>query len=1039
MFSKKGLEFVLLSAVFIVASCTPKIGEAPPENTQQKLEGTQCLSDLKPVVLSYAKGEASDAQVVGGWDCASLSIKKFKKYVYGRAEDRYSSLELVKFLEQNFLAPTGPKVSDELRVEFMKFKQLFVGGTKEDLTRDELDKLLSMFEDLKAITLRLNPYMRLISQNWSIANSQDPQGDVKFFENASDEIQAVAEDFSTMIVKSNQQYRLDDFVVFIHEYAKFYDTSWEFPAQAEKIMPVVKKIKRAIAGGDQGVVAPEEWKSFILLGVRGYVQYLRYFYFIQSASETGSGIRLGYLARTVEDLLGAFQDLLAVKPTDTQCGTYTDHSGNKKINSCISKAEIEELLQTFSDVWKEFRVSPKLIEEGVKLKKVYFGGGADGITSQDFERGKKKIATLKIVVERFMPYYPIYSLEWERGSYDDEKARQFFNEANQALQFSAFQLGNLFEDSYDFNDIPDLLKEIDRLYPSENPDDKLAEQIGQYLPLLKDAKNIVFSENSSLVKKTQWARFLDLSSRFYSSYLSYRYFIQNEPYGNEPYVDSFKSLSDQVLALAKDIVTKKVNQTITESEVRLIAKRLVELEVIPKGVSSASIEQIVKVLLNRIFWPTELRLKGTTPNGLNLVSIENIGREIQIWYETEKYNFSISASSVKPADLQVLLGKKLKSPGISPELRVGLFEELFLVSGPVAQTIDKDGHQVISNILKSNYNSKSLSQINLNRSLARLLIRAAIESPTRLERYEGLSLTETQAFFKLVRPFFVEINLLHPDNSSFADSRFRDANIFTAHSNGDIHVNFAEMGDIIGMISSGVKVNSLFRKNIDQECIASGVNIGLDTVVAETCFRQIYYAHMTQYLTGVPEYLKYYKGTERSVFDAFFGNLLKAAGATADSRGAIRLAEGDLTPHVVQYVEMLFARFDANKDSVISASDAIEAFPAFKGILVELTKNQSLIDQKDLLALFTYILRYGQPPSNVSDFLFKWLPWKASRDEWPTKWVLSADRSRIAQILGYISDQVSKNQKALIEKEVEDAIRNAPAYRDHYLEQYRGN
>lgn len=1036
MFSKKHLVFALMLA-FAVISCTPKVGEPPPDNAQQKLEGTQCLSDLKPVILDYAKGEASDAQVAAGWDCASYSIKKFKKYVYGRTEDRYSSVELVHFLEQNFLKPTGPKVSDQLRLEFMKFKRLFIGGTVDDLTRDELDKLLEMFDEFKALTLRLNPFMRIISQNWSITKSIDPQADERFFEKASDEIQAVAEDFSTLIVKNNQQYRLDDFVVFISEYSKFYENGWEFPSQVEKFAPVVKKIKRAIAGGDQNIVDSSEWKSFILLGARGYVQYLRYFYFIQSASETGSGIRLGYLARTMEDLLGAFQDLLTVKPTDTQCGTYLDRNGNRRVNSCISKAEIEEILQTFSSVWKQFRVSPKLIDEGMKLKKVYFGGSAEGITSQDFERGKKKIAFLKTMVERFMPYYPIYGLEWDRGSYDNEHARQFFNEAKLALQYSSSQLGSLFEDSYDFDSIPGLLSEIDRLYPNEESR-QLSKTVGQYLPLFKDSKNIIFSENDTIIKKNQWPRFLELSSRFYFSYLSYRYFIQNESYGTDFFTDSMKLLSDQVLELSRDIVTKKKNQVVTESEVRLIAKRLSELDVIPKGVTSATRDRFVNTLLNRVLWPAELRLKGTTPNGINFISVENLSREIDIWYQTEKFNFSISADPLKPSDLQHLLDKKLKNSKTPPVLRAGLLEEALLVSGPVPQTIDQNGHQVISNIRLANYDFKSLSQINLNRSLARLLIRAATESPSRLERYEGLSLTETQSFFKLVRSFFVELKILHPDHSTFADSRFRDASIFTAHSNGDAYVNFSEMGDVIGMISSGIKVNSLFRKKINQKCVPSNVAIGLDTVVQEECFRGVYHGFMLQNFTGLPEYLKYYKSTPRSNFDAFFRDLTRAAGAIPDSRGAIRLAEGDQTPHIIQYVEMLFARFDANKDSVISASDAIEAFPAFRGILTELTKNQSLIDPEDLLALFTYILRYGQPPENVSDFLFKWLPWKSDREKWPTKWILSADRYRVAQILGYIADQVNKNQKALIANEVEIAIRNNPAYRDNDLELYRG-
>jgi hypothetical protein len=1027
MFSKRYLNGALALALVVGTSCTPKVGEAPPDNNNQnKLEGTQCLSDLKPVVTKYVVGEATDSEVIQGWDCASLAIKNFKKYVYGRSEDRYTSLELVKFLEENFLAQTGPKISDELRFQFMKFKQLFVGGSTNDLTRAELDKLIGMFDGLKAITLRLNPYMRVISQKWSIADSRDAQGDVRFFEKASDEIQASAAELAQMVVVNNQTYQLDDFVNFMREYAEFYGENWEIAATIEKFMPVVKKVKRAIAGGNQESVAPGEWRSFVQLGVRGYIQYLRYFYFIKSASETGSGIRLGYLARSLEDLLGAFQDLLEVKPTDPKCGTQIGDHGKPVAVSCISKAEITDILTAFSDVWKEFRVSEKLIDESMKIKKVYFGGSTETMSSLDFERGKKKVASLKMVVEKFLPYYSIYSLEWDRGNTDYDQAQQFFKEAQSALQSSAADVGALFEDSYNLESLISLLAEIDVLYPNKNPDEKLAEKVGKYLPLVKDTKNIVFSENDSLVKKTQWTPFLKFSSRFYASYLYYRYFVQNENYGGNQFLNAFKTLTDQILTVTKDIVLAKKNQIISVPEVQLIAQRLVELNVLPEGLTADSVEKLVRVVLNRILWPAELRLKGSVPNGITPTTLDNVRNEFQIWYETEAFGFSVSANPLKPADLQSALAKKLKDSKITPALKTGLTELSLLAGGPVAQTVDADGHQIVSNIVKVAYDRKSISQLNLKRTLGRVMIRAATESKARLDRYEGVSLPEAQAVFSQVRPVCVEMKILEPDNTTFMDARFRDANIFTAHGNGDTYVNFPEMGDIIGMILSGVTVNSLFSKDIEQKCLPPGTVVDLKTRVPVKCLYGVYLDHMPDYLKATPEFLKFYKSKNRDEFADLFVNILKAAGYVPNEQNMIKLSDASLTPHVIQYVEMVMSRFDADHNARITTSESIKAFPAFKGILTELTKDQSLIKQKDLLALFTYILHYGQPPANVKDFLFRWLPWKAN----PDKWNVSADREQLVGILGYIADQVSKAEKSVISKEQESEIRRNPDYHE---------
>src|SRR5207253_2570838 len=154
MLSEKN-HCAILSLVLVITSCTPTVGEAPPEAAQQKLGGTQCLSGLQPVIESFMKGSATDASVESAWDCASTAIKTFKKYVYGRTDDRFESTELAEFLKNNFLEPGSPDITPALRVEIMRVKQLFLGGSIDYLTRTELDKIIGMLGDLKDITLHL--------------------------------------------------------------------------------------------------------------------------------------------------------------------------------------------------------------------------------------------------------------------------------------------------------------------------------------------------------------------------------------------------------------------------------------------------------------------------------------------------------------------------------------------------------------------------------------------------------------------------------------------------------------------------------------------------------------------------------------------------------------------------------------------------------------------------------------------------------------------------------------------------------------------
>jgi hypothetical protein len=275
------------------------------------------------------------------------------------------------------------------------------------------------------------------------------------------------------------------------------------------------------------------------------------------------------------------------------------------------------------------------------------------------------------------------------------------------------------------------------------------------------------------------------------------------------------------------------------------------------------------------------------------------------------------------------------------------------------------------------------------------------------------------------------MGLLDEKNTTFIESRFREANIFTAHSNGDTYVNFPEMADIVGMIMSGIIVNNLFRKDVEEVCLTPAGKAAEEIFVTEKCIRKVYLEQTANYMTATPEYVKFFRKMSLDDTEDFLMNILKAAGHVPNNQNTVKLMDADLAPHVIQYVEMTMSKYDGNQDGQINLAEAKNAFPSFKGILKELTKDQKLIKEKDLLALFTYILHYGRPPGGVKDFLLKWLPWKSD----PGKWVVAADRQDLAGILGYIADQVAKakvkdGKAALITEEEANDIRKDPGFRE---------
>lgn len=996
MFSKFPLVrqlTVLIALVLTLVGCETRLGEKPPEAAGQEFGGTKCLEEAMPVIQDFFAGEAQTQDVGVAWDCLGSAIEKFKKYVRGSSSDRYTSQELADFLEDNFLTEVKRgQISPSLQTEMMKFKQMFVGGSTEYITREEIDKTLVTFRTFKDITMRLNPYMKVLTLNWSVSTSSKMAQEVKYFEDANKEVQAAARQLASLIEKNSQSYVLSDFATLMDEMSKFFGEEWKFPKTISLYMPMVKKIKKALAGGDENSVAPSEWRRFTLLGARGYILYLRYHYFIKSVPETGSGYRLSYLSRTVEDLFSVFQDLVSEKP-----------------EGVVSRQEVSELLTTLSALWPEFKVSSGLVFEGMKIKQLFFGGSVDSWSIDDFQNARLKVSRIQALIERFLPYYSIYGKEWEPGFYTDEEAQKLFIEAQVVLEMTVRELGLLFDGAYDLHDFHQLLVEVETLYPPAAGRTRLADKVKEYLPLVIDTKNMVLGGSGSTLAGSGWSSLLAFASRAYMDVLYFKYFIKDRGYDKPKTIEHMSFFSNQSLNILRDIILRKRGQHFVSLDIQQILKHLVRLEILPAGMQDKAIHSLVTVILNNVLITPENRLQGRADYSLSLSSVEVLRHEIQVWLDTELFiaNLAEEKTEYSTGHLLNIIKNKLGEADLSKALREGLHELSLSVTSPVPLTVTSQSHVIISNFYEQEYDGTSLRQLNINRAISRILLRSFAGDLNRINEHKGLTLPEVEAAYVDLQPLFVELKMIEPGNTHFASSRFREANIFTPHADGNELVSYQEVADLVGMIISGVSIHEQLKEQLVNDCLGRNETVTDDTTVSLGCARNSYGHSMLRVMRSVPEFLRFMRSSNKEEWSIFIGNVFKAAGHVPNSAGVVRMGDIALSPHVIQYIEMVYARFDKNKDDIIDAGEAVKAFPAFRGILKELAQEQlkdGSLKESDLLDVFTYILRYGKPPETMKEKIHFALFWRNK----PLKWDVWANRIQISKILGYIADQVAK-------------------------------
>ena len=130
----------------------------------------------------------------------------------------------------------------------------------------------------------------------------------------------------------------------------------------------------------------------------------------------------------------------------------------------------------------------------------------------------------------------------------------------------------------------------------------------------------------------------------------------------------------------------------------------------------------------------------------------------------------------------------------------------------------------------------------------------------------------------------------------------------------------------------------------------------------------------------------------------YLNNIFKSAGYIPNRQQLANYGDIGLVPHLIQYVELLYSKFDKNYDGFLNAAEAVKAFPCFSGIIREMAKAElqdGTLKEKHLIPLFTYILRYGKPPETMKEklrFRFFW------RDK-PEKWDVWADRTQFGLVL----------------------------------------
>jgi hypothetical protein len=299
---------------------------------------------------------------------------------------------------------------------------------------------------------------------------------------------------------------------------------------------------------------------------------------------------------------------------------------------------------------------------------------------------------------------------------------------------------------------------------------------------------------------------------------------------------------------------------------------------------------------------------------------------------------------------------------------------------------------------------ENLSGLNRARFLSRSLLRSFGMDLKRIQSYSGLNQAEVSDAIELIKPLLQEFGFSNQISPQFVTSRFFEANIFTPHADGNSLISFEEASELLTLIFSGLESQSMFRKDFDSFC--GTANLNETQIVNYICLLNVSYQGLHRLMPTLPHLVAYRDRVTPSAFGQFYYDVLRAASKAPTKDFKTTLADMSLVPHLLQYIELTFVKFDVNQDDLIDYQEAERAFPLFRSLLLTMSKDQiesNLLKDSEMFPLFCYLLYYREVPG-IFEYLTRWNAWKTNPSRW--RGVL-VDRTHVSSILAMIQAKIS--------------------------------
>ncbi|OFZ31176.1 MAG: hypothetical protein A2622_00835 [Bdellovibrionales bacterium RIFCSPHIGHO2_01_FULL_40_29] len=1005
MFSKWQLRsqaiFTVMLTAITLAGCGLKIGEANKSETTAEVQAIACLDSSIADLKLFTVGEATDEQVASSLQCLQDVFISFKENIRGEHKDAYTAKEIALFIEKNFIKD-GKTFSDAFLAEVMKFKVALIGGSSLLVRETEIDQVVSLLTSLKPDILRLNKSMKIITFKWiSQFHPESEDEKEKLFLIAKTDFNRFVQKLAQQFAQTGNAYLIDDLFNFVREVLIFAKGESETVQFFEKVRPFLKTFKTVLIGGDNSLKA-SEWERLGSTLHEGLFQALRYEYFLKDLSDQDIETKWRGYEKMAIDLSGLVENLLDVKETQT-----------------LSNFELFEITQTLVKIFPDFSLNMQLIESIGHLKVMMLGdspSGRIGWSKSDFSKLRTKIPKLFQQIATLVQTYDYLQrhknpiLTWSTTS-----PEEFLSIESKTL-VAVESLAELIERPYSLYYLKILIQELAKGPLSEEL--VLPENFESLYSAALSIKTVLTGEEDNTIGVTNLKTLLVVGARAFLHVTEYNIFTVPYKIDEPGFYTHLDRIFEKIIKTVSLNLELKSSKMYSSEELISLILTLQQEDIINTELKDQSLAMMFEGLWKNLLNDPAGRLGNQVLPGFNSVALAQVSNEMRGFIGSQKVVGEIFGK--QETITKSLLLTEIRKAMVAqkdPLVKASLRELQTVLSSVISLNFNSHDFLKILTLDLGQYSYKDTFKSNLGRAFSRLFIRSYAGDMSRVSKLKGVTVTEAEVAFKQFKSIAVDFEVIDISNETFMSARFMEANLFLATSNGDLYANFTEVHDIFLHILSGMARAKMLKERIIEACLPPQQDrISSKTGVWEFCLLKTYYNEMVMKDPATPYFGSYLDLPQmlqmRNQFSAqevkeYFYSLVKAAGHVPNDKEVVYFEDADLFPHVLQYIEMVYARHDSNKDGVLEKCEALGAFPIFHDLIKELTAEYKLKEDQ-LPGTFIYLLKFSRPPKTLAE-KFKFLSFINT----PEKWVIASTRIDLGKIFNFIADETrAKKEKA---------------------------